>query len=125
LLSCVGEPLKRSVGWLLVLSMIDENTAKEIVYAEINRPDGYWPDKPEMIILDEHTVEKDYGWVFYWTSRPWHETGDFQYAIAGNGPILISRADGALYQCGSAAPLEEGIQEQEQRLFADLKGKEE
>jgi len=121
----VGEPLKRNVGWLLVLSMIDENTAKEIVYAEINRPDGYWPDKPEMIILDEHTVEKDYGWVFYWTSRPWHETGDFQYAIAGNGPILISRADGALYQCGSAAPLEERIQEQEQRLFADLKGKEE
>ena len=106
-----------------MFSMIDQNKAKEIVYAEINQPSGHWPDKPEMIILDEYTVEKEYGWIFYWTSRAYHETGDFQYAIAGNGPILISRADGALYQCASAPPLEESIQAQEQRLFEDLKAR--
>ena len=103
--------------------MIDQNKAKEIVYAEINKPDGHWPDKPEMIILDEHTVEKDYGWVFYWTSRPWYETGDFQYAIAGNGPISFGRVDGTLYHCGTSAPLEERIQQQELRLRRDLEMK--
>ncbi|SRR6266540_5800385 len=52
--------------------MINQRQARDIVYEEINKPDPYWHDKPEMIILDEHTVEKEYGWVFYWTSRPWH-----------------------------------------------------
>jgi hypothetical protein len=50
--------------------MINQQQARELVYEEINKLDPYWPDKPEMIILDERTVEKDYGWVFYWTSLP-------------------------------------------------------
>jgi Immunity protein 35 len=100
--------------------MINQQQARELVYEEINKPDPYWPDKPEMIILDERTVEKDFGWVFYWTSRPWHETGDFQQAIVGNGPIIISREGGSLYECG-ASPLEEDrIREQEDRLKSDL-----
>ncbi len=45
--------------------MINQRQARDIVYEEINKPDPYWHDKPEMIILDEHTVEKEYGWVFY------------------------------------------------------------
>jgi hypothetical protein len=103
--------------------LIDLLEAKKLVYREINEPDLSWPDKPEMIILDELTVEKDYGWVFYWTSRPWRETGDFQFAIAGNGPILVSRETGAIYSCGTSAPIEDRIKEQEQLLLADLKTK--
>ncbi len=89
--------------------MIDPLEAKAIVYRRINEPDLSWPDKPEMIILDEHTVEKDYVGVFYWTSSPWHETGDIQFAIAGNGPMLVSRETGAIYHCGTAAPIENGL----------------
>jgi len=99
--------------------MIDRNEAREIVYREINMPDGAWPDKPEMIVLDEYTVEKDYGWIFSWTSRPSHETEDLRHAIAGNGPIIVSRVDGSLYHCGTAAPIEDRIREQERRLRAD------
>jgi hypothetical protein len=100
--------------------LIDLLEAKTIVYRRINEPDLSWPDKPEMIILDEYTVEKNYGWIFYWTSRLWHETGDFQFAIAGNGPILVSRETGKIYHCGTASPIEERIREQEQRLSDDL-----
>jgi hypothetical protein len=105
--------------------MIDRQEAREIVYRKINKPDGARPDRPEMIILDEHTVEKDYGWIFYWTSRPWHEARDFRYALVGNGPIIVSRVDGALYHCGTAPPLEDRIREQEQRLRADASAKRE
>jgi hypothetical protein len=100
--------------------MINQQQARELVYEEINKLDPYWPDKPEMIILDERTVEKDYGWVFYWTSRPWHETRDIQFAIAGNGPIIISREDGSLYECGTYPPIEDRIREREERLKSDL-----
>ena len=37
------------------------------------------------------------------------------------GPILISRETGAVYHCGTSAPLEERIKEQEHRLLVDLK----
>ena len=105
--------------------MINQLQAREIVYEEINKRDPYWPDKPEMIILDEYTTEEEYGWVFYWTSRPWHETGDFRHAIAGNGPIIISREDGSLYPCGTSPPLEDRIREQEERLKENLTKKRE
>lgn len=100
--------------------MINQQQARGIVYEEINKPDPYWPDKLEMIILDEHTIEKEFGWVFFWTSRPWHETGDFQHALAGNGPIIIGREDGSLYKCGTSPPLEDRIREQEEKLKRDL-----
>ncbi|HZH31862.1 MAG TPA: YrhB domain-containing protein [Pyrinomonadaceae bacterium] len=105
--------------------MIDHQEAREIVNREINKPNGAWPDMPEMIILDEYTVEKDYGWVFYWTSRPWRETGDFKHALAGNGPIIVSRSDGSLYHCGTAPPIEDRIREQELRLRAEASAQQE
>lgn len=45
--------------------LMDLLEAKMIVYREINEPDLSWPEKPEMIILDELTVEKDYGCFFF------------------------------------------------------------
>jgi hypothetical protein len=35
----------------------------------------------ELCILDEHTIEVDFGWVFSYTSRLYQETGEFQYAV--------------------------------------------
>jgi hypothetical protein len=37
------------------------------------------------------------------------------------GPILISRETGAVHHCGTSAPLDERIKQQEHRLLADLK----
>jgi hypothetical protein len=39
----------------------------------------------------------------------------------GNRSDLIRSETGAVYHCGTSAPLEERIKEQEHRLLADLK----
>ena len=98
--------------------MITRETAERMVYERINTPDPNWPDRPEMIVVrvDEHEL----GWVVFYTSRRYHETGDFRLAIAGNAPYLVSREDGALFETGTAPPFEARLRSAEQKLRAQL-----
>ena len=63
---------------------------------------------------------RELGWVIGWTSKPWHETGDFAYALGGNAPYLVCRENGTLFETGSASPVEERIQAAERRLREQL-----
>jgi hypothetical protein len=60
----------------------------------------------ELSLLDEHTIERDFGWVFFYGSKKFVETGDIQYLIAGNAPIVITRTDGRIHETGTAYPIE-------------------
>ena len=98
--------------------MITKQQAEQLVYERINAPSPQWPDMPEMIVV--HTDERELGWLVYWTSRPYHETGEFQHAIAGNAPYLVCRRDGTLFETGTAPPIEERILAAERSLKAHL-----
>ena len=64
----------------------------------------------ELAILDEHTIETDFGWVFFWNSKKYLETDEFQYALAGNAPLIIDRRDGSIHKTSTAEPIEEIIE---------------
>lgn len=59
-------------------------------------------DGIETILLDEQTIEKPYGSIFYYTSKLYKETGDFQYAIAGNAPFLVEKETGRVVNFGTS-----------------------
>jgi hypothetical protein len=101
--------------------MITQHQAEQLVYERINRSDAAWPDKPEMILL--RTDRRESGWVVYWTSRPYHETGEIEHAIAGNAPYLVCREDGTLFETGTAPPIEERIRAAERRLQTHLQSR--
>jgi hypothetical protein len=42
-------------------------------------------------ILHEHTISKPYGWVFFYQSHAWIETGDEKHQLMGNYPFLVDR----------------------------------
>jgi hypothetical protein len=54
----------------------------------------------ELAILSEHTIETDFGWVFFWNSKKYLETDEFQYALAGNAPLIVDRRDGCILRPG-------------------------
>ena len=58
----------------------------------------------ELII--SNALEKPWGWVFFYNSKRFLETRDDRHAIAGNGPFLIERETGRLFETGTARPLE-------------------
>lgn len=98
--------------------MITQQEAEQLVYQQINRPSPDWPEKPEMIVL--HSIERPLGWIVYWTTRIFHETGDTRHAIAGNSPYFVGREDGTVLVTGTAPPIEQRILAAEQKLQAHL-----
>ena len=89
--------------------MITKEQARQLVAGSVcGRPDGL-PDNDEIIILDEYTLERAWGWVFFYTSKLWQETRKIEYALAGNAPILVERATGRLLATGTAMPTEHYI----------------
>lgn len=91
--------------------MLDRATATTLVTQHINA--DYHVPGDELVVLDEETLEKDYGWVFFYTSRQYLETGDFQYMLGGNGPLIVDRFDGSLTELGTALPTEDYIAQYE------------
>jgi hypothetical protein len=95
------------------LAMINRDKAKGLAMERILqwRPVGYEP-----VIVDEDTIERDFGWVFFWTSREYLETQDYHYALAGNCPIIVNKFDGSTHVTGSAHASEYYIKEYEDSL---------
>lgn len=94
--------------------MITKEQALKIANDFIYEPDDNWPEKPEMLIVDSE--ERNFGWLFYWTSKRYLETKQTTDSLAGNGPILVSRESGKLETTRTAPPLEDRIAEAERRL---------
>jgi hypothetical protein len=65
----------------------------------------------ELVLLKDKTLERQFGWVFFYDSRLHAETGDFRHALAGNAPIVVMRGDGKIHETGTALPLEEYLRQ--------------
>ncbi len=90
--------------------MMDRAAARALI---ANRLAAMPPPAPDdgWVVLDEHTIERDWGWVFFYDSRRYLETGDLSFAVAGNAPYLVRRADGAVFETGTAFPVEHYIED--------------
>lgn len=67
------------------------------------------PEGDELILVDTATIEKPYGWIFFYTSKRWRETGDAAFVLAGNAPFLVERESGSVVLFGPGYPLEDAI----------------
>src|SRR5688572_26125898 len=88
--------------------MIDFTEARSLIVAQIATWPAPSPDD-EWVILDAHTIERDWGWVFFYGPRRYQDTGDFRFAVAGNAPFFVRRADGEVYSSGTAHSIEDYI----------------
>lgn len=57
-------------------------------------------------ILDARTVERPFGWVFFYQSRRYLETRDPSEVLAGNAPLIVDRLTGEITETGTAYPLD-------------------
>lgn len=62
----------------------------------------------DVVVLDELTLEKPYGWVLFVESKEFVETGNLEACIAGNGPIVVLQ-DGSVHMLGSGRPTDEAL----------------
>jgi len=70
----------------------------------------------ELVIIDEDTIEKDFGWIFFYQSKKFLETENFSYHLAGNAPYIVNRFDGSFQITGTANEIEYYINDYEKSL---------
>lgn len=68
-----------------------------------NRP------KHDLVIVSERKY--DFGWVFFWNTKQFADSGDHRHGLVGNAPLIVDRNDGQLYVTGTAHPLDYYIEE--------------
>jgi Immunity protein 35 len=89
--------------------MVTVEQARNAVHqAYCGRPE-WLPPEDELVVVDSATIERPWGWVFFYTSRKWLESSDARYALAGNAPVLVERATGKLIALGTARSAESYI----------------
>ncbi|MBD2491579.1 YrhB domain-containing protein [Aulosira sp. FACHB-615] len=93
--------------------MIDKETAASIVKEYITREIPVSDD--ELVIIHERTIEKQWGWVFFYQGKRWVETNDRRYKILGLYPIVIEKEDGTLNYLTLLKTIEESIQAYEEK----------
>jgi hypothetical protein len=70
----------------------------------------------EVVIVDSATVERSFGWVFFYESRQYLETGEFMHRLVGNAPLIVNRITGDIVSTGTAHPTEYYLAEYEASL---------
>ena len=94
--------------------MIKDNAIK-LAEAELeNSKDKYNPI--DCAILKNETIEKNWGWIFFYQSKAYIESGDFRDMLGGNAPIFVNNETGAVSYAGTAYDIEYYIKEYEASL---------
>jgi hypothetical protein len=70
-----------------------------------------------LVIIEDKTVERPFGWVFFYTTRQYVKTGDPKYLIPGSAPLVVHRADGATEYLATSIPPARAIEIYEKRWF--------
>ncbi len=73
--------------------MLSMAQARELVVKKINQPNPFWDSQPELMVVDERTIERNWGWVFYYKA-----TNELpaQLADVASPPFLVKRSDGEI-----------------------------
>jgi hypothetical protein len=88
--------------------MVTREQARAIAQNYLNKIAG--GDETELVLLLDATIERAFGWVFFYNSRRFVETGDPDSVMAGNAPFIVSATDGSIYDTGTAEPIENYIE---------------
>jgi CHASE2 domain-containing sensor protein len=94
-----------------LIRMIDKNAATDIARKYLAAKKASPNAVPSL--QEALTIEKAFGWVFFYNSAKYLETGDDRYALIGNSPLIVDRRDGSLHVTGSAQPIDFYITEYE------------
>lgn len=66
-------------------------------------------------LIDKRTTERDFGWVFFYQTRKYIETGKIEDSVPGCGPVVVLKETGQLEFLPSSGPPARAIDDFEAR----------
>lgn len=94
---------------------MNRQEAQRLVEAELEKTNDKY-DPIDYVVLSSETIEKPWGWVFFYQSKAYIESGDFRDSLCGNAPIIVNCNTGVLTYTGTANDIEHYIKEYEATL---------
>lgn len=55
----------------------------------------------DLIIIDNATIEDDFGWMFFYNSKVFVETGNIMFSLGGNAPIIFDKDSSEIILTGT------------------------
>src|SRR5690242_7987951 len=89
--------------------MITYNDARQIALSKASQTFDLSKQSDEVVLYDENTVERDIGWVFYYNSKGFRESGDFRKMLMGNAPIFVSKMTGESFFIQDTVPVDDAL----------------
>jgi hypothetical protein len=69
-------------------------------------------DRPVHHLVVSGVTEYEFGWVFFYNSKAFLETGDvLRHFLVGNAPFIVHRNDGRVYITGTAQSIDHYVEE--------------
>lgn len=79
--------------------MISIDKAKEIALDKIQALSKF--SNIELAIMQEATVEFEYGWMFFYQSAEYVRTGDENELVGGNAPLIVDKYTSIVHTTGT------------------------
>jgi len=73
-------------------------------------------EEDSAVILEDKTIEDEFGWVFFYESKNYIESDDYVDMLMGNAPIIINKRSGDVHVTGTAEPIEVYIERYKESL---------
>lgn len=88
-----------------------EKEARVIAERHIRALDKY--GQYDLVIVAEETITRPYGWIYFYATREFIETGNILHALGGNGPVVVESQSGRATSLPSNQSVEESIRQYE------------
>jgi hypothetical protein len=102
--------------------MVTHREARERALAHMRSRPVDLPPGDELVLVDDDTLEREWGWVFFFASRRWRETGLAALRHEGEGPLIVNRFDGSVHGTGTSRPSEYYVTRYETEFRRDRDG---
>jgi hypothetical protein len=84
-----------------MITMTEATEAAERYVQDMERACGM-----PLKLLKDQTIERSFGWAFFYDPALPPGSGDADAMLAGNAPIIVDKRDGSLHETGTAYPNE-------------------
>ncbi|GAB4043106.1 YrhB domain-containing protein [Spirosoma litoris] len=101
----------KEIAFAYVQAMNNDYTAYDPVYLAYLRKNNPTYNQEQITLVLTKSREESFGWIFFYDSKEFLETGDFSKAVVGNAPVIIDRATGELTETGTAHSIEYYIEQ--------------
>jgi len=94
---------------------MDKAKAQKLVELELAKMSDA-PNSIKCAILTDETIERSWGWVFFYQSVDFIRTGNFRDMVIGNAPFIVNRHTDEIIETCTAYDIKHYIKEYEQHL---------